>query len=62
MGRWIGVVRFFRMLLAAGSAFLAGILWDHLGPQYLFLVVIGLDAFIRIPLIVGMPETLKLKG
>jgi hypothetical protein len=50
------------MLLAAGSAFLAGILWDHLGPQYLFLVVIGLDAFIRIPLIVGMPETLKLKG
>ena len=57
MGRWMGTVRFFRMLLAAGSAFLAGIIWDNIGPQYVFLAVIGLDLFIRIPLLIGMPET-----
>jgi MFS family permease len=62
MGRWVGFIRFFRMLLAAGSAFLAGFIWDRLGPQYVFLLVIGLDVFVRIPLLIGMPETLKLKS
>jgi len=57
MGRWLGIVRFFRMLLAAGSAFVAGVIWDNVGPQYVFLAVIGLDLFIRIPLLIGMPET-----
>jgi len=57
MGRWLGIVRFFRMLLAAGSAFVAGVIWDNVGPQYVFLAVIGLDIFIRIPLLIGMPET-----
>jgi len=57
MGRWMGIVRFFRMLLAAGTAFIAGVIWDNIGPQYVFLAVIGLDLFIRIPLLIGMPET-----
>jgi len=60
MGRWTGIVRFFRMLLAAGATFVAGVIWDKIGPQYLFLTVIGLDLFIRIPLLIGMPETLGL--
>jgi len=61
MGRWVGFIRFFRMLLAAGSAFLAGFIWDRLGPHYVFLLVIVLDVFVRVPLLVSMPETLKLK-
>ncbi len=61
MGRWVGLIRFFRMLLAAGSAFLAGFIWDRLGPHYVFLLVIGLDVFVRIPLLISMPETLKLQ-
>lgn len=61
MGRWTGIVRFFRMLLAAGAVYLAGVIWDNIGPQYLFLAVIGLDLFIRIPLLIGMPETLGLR-
>jgi len=48
MGRWLGVMRFFRLLLAAGVAYLAGAIWDHVGPQYVFLIAIGLDACIRI--------------
>jgi len=58
MGRWLGVSRFCRLLLAAGGAYLSGIIWDNVGPQYVFLTVIGLDLFIRIPLLIGMPETL----
>lgn len=61
MGRWTGIVRFFRSLLAAGGAYLAGFLWDAVGPEYLFLLVIGLDIFVRMPLLIGMPETLRLK-
>ena len=61
MGRWLGVLRFCRLLLAAGGAYLSGIIWDNVGPQYVFLTVIGLDLFIRIPLLIGMPETLHLR-
>ena len=61
MGRWIGIMRLFRLLLAAASAFIAGIIWDNIGPEYLFLTVIGLDLFVRIPLLIGMPETLGLR-
>jgi len=61
MGRWVGCMRFFRMLLAAGAAFLAGFIWDKFGPHYIFLLVIGLDVFVRIPLLISMPETLKLQ-
>jgi MFS family permease len=58
MGRWMGVVRFCGWLLGAGGVYLGGVIWDHIGPQYVFLAVIGLDLFIRIPLLMGMPETL----
>jgi MFS family permease len=61
MGRWLGIIRFFRMLLGAGSAFIAGAIWDNIGPQYVFLAFIGLDLFIRIPFLIGMPETLGLR-
>ena len=61
MGRWMGIVGFLRMLLAAGAVYLAGVIWDSLGPQYVFLTVIALDLFVRIPLLIGMPETLFLQ-
>jgi len=58
MGRWTGMVRLFRMLFSAFIVYLAGIIWDNVGPEYVFLTIIGLDLFIRIPLLIGMPETL----
>jgi len=62
MGRWLGIIRLCRMLLGAGGVYLGGVIWDVLGPQYVFLSVIGLDLFIRIPLLVGMPETLGVQA
>ncbi len=61
MGRWVGIVRFFSMLLSAGAVYLAGVIWDNIGPQYLFLSVIAFDLLIRVPLLIGMPETLGLR-
>jgi hypothetical protein len=61
MGRWLGIVRFFELFAAALTALLAGLIWDNIGPEYLFLTVIGLDLFIRIPLLIKMPETLWLR-
>ena len=59
MGRWIGFMRLCRMLLGSVTAFIAGIIWDTLGPEYVFLTVMGLDVIIRLPLLIGMPETLS---
>jgi len=60
MGRWLGLSRLTRMLLAAAAAYLAGWMWDQIGPQYVFLAVIALDVLIRMPLLMTMPETLHL--
>jgi len=58
MGRWLGIIRFFRMVLSAVMALVAGIIWDRLGPQYIFLLFVGIDLFIRLPLLLTIPETL----
>jgi len=60
MGRWLGLSRLCRMLLGAAAATLAGLIWDHLGPAYVFLTVIALELCVRMPLLVTMPETLHL--
>ncbi|MFC1928323.1 hypothetical protein ACFLXK_01805, partial [Chloroflexota bacterium] len=59
MGRWMGTQRLFRVIFGATMVYLAGVIWDKIGPQYVFLVVIGLDLFIKLPLLIGMPETLR---
>jgi MFS family permease len=59
MGRWLGITRLFRMASSAVMAFLAGMIWDKAGPQYIFLLFVALELFIRMPLLISMPETLK---
>jgi hypothetical protein len=61
MGRWIGMVRFSRMALNAFLALAAGMIWDQLGPHYVFLAFILIDLLLRAPLLMSMPETLKLR-
>lgn len=58
MGRWLGINRFFRMMLSAVLALTAGLIWDTLGPQYIFLAFVGIDLLIRVPLLISIPETL----
>ncbi|MFB3885747.1 MAG: MFS transporter [Thermodesulfobacteriota bacterium] len=61
MGRWLGIARFFKMFLNAGMVIIGGVIWDRLGPQYVFLAFIVIDLFLRAPLLVSMPETLRLR-
>ena len=61
MGRWLGIARFFRMLLSAFMALISGIIWDRIGPQYVFLTFVVLDLVLRAPLLIRMPETLSLR-
>jgi len=61
MGRWLGIVRFSRMLVNAVIALLSGMIWDRIGPQYVFWAFIALDLIVRAPLLIRMPETLRLR-
>jgi MFS family permease len=58
MGRWIGVNRLFKMVLGACLALAAGVIWDRVGPQYIFIFFVAVDLMIRLPLLISIPETL----
>ena len=58
MGRWVGINRFFKMVLSAIMALSAGVIWDRIGPQYIFILFVGIDLLIRLPLLISIPETL----
>jgi MFS family permease len=57
MGRWMGILGLGRMGLAAIMTYACGLIWDHVGPQYVFWFII-VFYIIRLPLLIGMPETL----
>lgn len=59
MGRWIGMNHLVKSLFGAAMALIGGIIWDKIGPQYVFLIYISIDLIFRIPLLISMPETLN---
>jgi MFS family permease len=60
MGRWIGVIGLFRGLLSIPAPTLGGLIWEQIGPQYVFLAAIGIDLCLRLPLLASVRETLHL--
>jgi MFS family permease len=60
MGRWIGVVGLFRGLLSIPAPTLGGLIWEHIGPQYVFVAAIAIDVFLRLPVLALTRETLHL--
>jgi len=54
MGRWIGIVGLFRGLLAIPAPLVGGLLWEHIGPQYVFFAAIVIDALLRLPLLASV--------
>lgn len=59
IGRWLGTLELFRGLVAVPAPLLGGLIWRTIGPEWLFMCVIAIDAFVRIPLLLGMHETLE---
>jgi MFS family permease len=55
MGRWTGILGLGRMGLAAIMTYACGLIWDHIGPQYVFWFII-IFYVIRLPLLISMPE------
>ena len=60
MGRWTGVVGLFRGLLSIPAPAVGGLIWQHIGPQYVFLAAIAIDVGLRLPLLALVRETLHL--
>ena len=58
MGRWQGLLGLCRGLLSAPMPILGGLIWTAIGPSYVFLALIVLDLFVKIPVLISMPETL----
>jgi MFS family permease len=62
MGRWVGIVSLFRGLLSIPAPLMGGLIWEHVGPQYVFFAAIAVDAFVRLPLLGSIRETLHLSS
>jgi DHA1 family tetracycline resistance protein-like MFS transporter len=59
MGRWSGLIGLFRGLVTIPAPILGGLIWDNLNPMYVFLLPIGVDFLLKLPLLATIPETLS---
>jgi MFS family permease len=60
MGRWIGIVSLIRALLSIPTPLIGGLIWEYIGPEYVFFAAIGVDLLIRLPLLASIRETLNI--
>jgi MFS family permease len=59
MGKWSGLIGLFRGLVTIPAPILGGLIWDHLNPMFVFLLPIGVDFLLKLPLLATIPETLR---
>ena len=59
-GKWGGLLGLFTGLLTIPASIVGGVIWEQLGPVYVFLIPLGLDLLFRIPLLTTVSDTLEL--
>lgn len=59
MGRWSGLLGLLRGLVTIPAPILGGLIWDGLGPAYVFIIPLAIDLLFKIPLLTTIPETLE---
>jgi ACS family glucarate transporter-like MFS transporter len=59
MGRWIGIVSLIRALMSIPMPLIGGLIWDHIGPEYVFAAAVVIDVVFRLPLLGSVRETLS---
>jgi hypothetical protein len=59
MGKWSGLIGFFRGLVTIPAPVIGGLIWRELGPMYVFIIPLAVDLLLRIPLLTSIPETLR---
>lgn len=57
MGRWIGLLGLFIGLIDIPAPIIGGLIWENIGPEFIFIIPIIIDILIRLPLLYTMPET-----
>lgn len=58
MGRWRGLIGLCTGLASIPGPIIGGLVWEHLGPMWVFIIPIFIELFIRMPLLYTVPETL----
>lgn len=56
LGRWRGIIGMVGALVSIPAPIIGGLVWETIGPHYLFLIVMLIDMFIRIPILTKIPE------
>jgi MFS family permease len=59
MGRWRGLIGLFTGLASIPAPIIGGLIWERLGPEWVFISITAIDLFIRTPLLYTVPETLN---
>ena len=61
LGRWYGLLGFFRGLVSVAAPAVGGMVWSSIGPVYVFILLIATE-LLKLLILVGVPETLKARG
>jgi len=61
LGRWYGILTFFRGVGAITGPIIGGLIWSSLGPNYVLLTIIFIEASKMFILRFAIPETLRMK-
>jgi len=58
LGRWRGLIGLFTGLACIPAPVVGGLIWERLGPEWVFIAVTVIDLLVRTPLLYSVPETL----
>jgi len=59
IGRWRGLIGLCTGLVSIPAPIIGGLIWENLGPEWVFIFPIIIDLFMRAPLLYSVPETLN---
>ena len=59
LGRWRGVLGLFLGLAAIPAPIIGGLIWEQMGPEWVFIIPTLIELAIRLPLLYTVPETLN---
>lgn len=58
MGRWRGILGLFTGLASIPAPVIGGFIWEHVGPEWVFIIPTLIELAVRLPLLHTIPETL----
>jgi MFS family permease len=58
-GRWIGFIGLIQNFIRVPAMLLGGYLYDNVDPRLVFIIPVIVDAFVRMPLLTTIPDTLN---